>query len=383
MGPGSAGRGKRPQKIHALTSLRFFAALYVVFYHSLGEAYPWVVQHQIPRDFVSLGYISVSFFFLLSGYILAIVYLRSDAPIRIRQFYIARFARIYPLFCITLIAGTPFVLIERIAQYGLKRAISKTILTFGAHFLMLQAWIPNIHGIDPPNWSLSVETFFYLLFPFVGALLWRLRGARLWITAVVIWLAGQAIVIASTPHVLATTARFNPLLHLPTFAIGVLLARWQSISLHEKPEASRARRRPLAFLLLLISVIVLGSTIFLQRYLTIPSLNAGLLSPAFAVVIWFFSEDDGILGRILSAHWLVLLGEASYGLYLIHFPVLRLFETFHYERFSGLLYPLYLAVCIGLSIVSFYMLETRARHWILKHMQVRPKETLEAASDAQ
>ncbi len=109
---------KTPQteRIHALTSLRFFAALFVVFYHTLWFAIPGLTQTSIAGRVVSLGYLSVGFFFLLSGYILSIVYLRDDQPVSKRSFYAARFARVYPLFFVTLVAGTPFLLIDRIAE---------------------------------------------------------------------------------------------------------------------------------------------------------------------------------------------------------------------------------------------------------------------------
>src|ERR1700760_2252759 len=69
------------EKIHALTSLRFFAALYVVLYHTLWFAIPSITPSSIVGRILSLGFLSVSFFFLLSGYILALVYLRDGRPV--------------------------------------------------------------------------------------------------------------------------------------------------------------------------------------------------------------------------------------------------------------------------------------------------------------
>lgn len=59
---------------------------------------------------------------------------------------------------------------------------------------MLQSWTPRFEVIDNPNWSLSTETFFYLAFPLLGVLLWELRGARIWIAALLIYASGQALV---------------------------------------------------------------------------------------------------------------------------------------------------------------------------------------------
>jgi len=75
------------ERIHALTSLRFFAAFYVVLYHTYPLAFPEKAGTVLAK-FISLGYVSVSFFFLLSGYILAVVYLGTDKPIQKKSFYI-------------------------------------------------------------------------------------------------------------------------------------------------------------------------------------------------------------------------------------------------------------------------------------------------------
>lgn len=370
----------RPEKIHALTSMRFFAAFYVVLFHTLGQAFgPQIAGTWIER-FTALGYIAVSFFFLLSGYILAVVYLRDGVEVRKRSFYVARFARIYPLFLVTLLADVPYAIAIRANAWGMHKALIKTSITLGAHLLMLQAWIPGINGIDQPNWSLSVETLFYLIFPVIGVILWRLRGTALWLTALFVWLLSQAAVWLIAPHLSITTAKFHPLFHVGTFALGILLARLQALA---RVNGRRIFISPFATAsILLVVLAVFVATVYWQDVIPVPNINAGLLSPAFAALIWICSNNDGILSRSLSVPWLVLLGEASFGLYLIHLPVNHLFESLHWEH-SKLLYPLYLALCIGLSVISFYWIENPSRKWLLKQFQTRPKETMEAASDAQ
>jgi peptidoglycan/LPS O-acetylase OafA/YrhL len=370
----------RPEKIHALTSLRFFAAFYVVLYHTLQMGFKDLAAGSPVQKAVSLGYISVSFFFLLSGYILAVVYLRDGRAVRKSSFYVARFARVYPLFFITLLADTPYVLSENASRFTLGKAVMKTIATFSAHVLMLQAWLPGIHGIDQPNWSLSVETVFYLIFPFVGVALWKLKGLRLWAAAITIWVLSQIAVTLVAPHVAISTAKFHPLLHIGTFSLGILLARWQSVR-RQRDGSSPLHARSIA-IVLLVAIGVLALVINRLDLLPVPNLNAGLLSPIFAMVIWACSGSTSLPARLLSVRWLVVLGEASFGLYLIHIPVLHLFEALHWDNVRAL-YPVYLATCIGLSVVSFYWLETPTRKWILKTLQTRPKETMEAASDAQ
>jgi peptidoglycan/LPS O-acetylase OafA/YrhL len=369
----------RPEKIHALTSLRFFAAFWVVLFHTLFFPFA-TLRGTIVERITSLGFISVSFFFLLSGYILAMVYLAHGAPIQRKKFYTARFARIYPLFLITLLADLPFVLDSRASLYGWTTSVAKTIGTLFMHLLMLQAWLPWLRGIDQPNWSLSVETVFYASFPFIGVALWKLRGMQIWLVAGVLWIANQIAVTLIASHVSRPSITFFPLLHISTFAVGILLARWQI--LNREKIGSRPPRMISVIVALLVTAASLAATVYWQDVLPSPNLNAGLLAPAFALLLWACTGNQALHVRLLSANWLVILGEASFGLYLIHMPVSHLFQKLGWET-SRALYPVYLALCIGLSVLSFYYLEIPARKWILRRFDTRSRETIEAASDAQ
>lgn len=334
----------------------------------------------IAARIVSFGFISVGFFFLLSGYILGVVYLHSEKPLRKRSFYAARFARIYPLFFLTLIAGTPALLFERAVKYGWHSALSKTSITFLANLIMLQAWVPKFGGIDNPNWSLSVETLFYVAFPFIGVWLWRLKGLRLWIAAFSIWIGSQLVVFVAYPRLPKYVVERNPLLHLGVFALGILLARWQMLERAKHGSSPRSSLAVATALLLAFAMFLV--IVFRESRLPLAELSDGLLAPLFVCVTWACSDNRGLPSRLLSAPWLVILGEASYGLYLIHIPVYQLFSAFHLARIPAV-YPLYLVSCIGLSLLSFYFVETPARKWLLRLFQARPKETMEMASDAQ
>ena len=367
------------EKIHALTSLRFFAALYVVCYHSLhtSSLLPSMSGGLIDK-FLSLGYVSVSFFFLLSGYILGMVYLRDGKPIKKKSFYSARFARIYPLFLCTQVADTPHYWFG-LARAGFMHAVSQTAMVFSAELLMLQAWSPHFRYINYPSWSLSVEALFYLIFPVVGVSLWRLKGSALWATAVAFWVGSQLSIYWLEPHIKEYAASYNPLLHLPTFLLGILLARWE-VSRRDagsKTSSSFAIAAAIAFILVCTAAMFL-----LMPILPRENLNHGLMAPIFILTIWVFSRSRNIPSRIFSVRWLVVLGDASFGLYLIHVPVLNWYQSMHWTE-SSTLYATYLIVCIGMSVLSFYYIESPSRKWILKQMHTPSKETIEAASDAQ
>ena len=348
-------------------------------YHTFPLAFPELRETFFAKA-INLGFVSVSFFFLLSGYILAVVYLNSGAPIRKSSFYLSRFARIYPLFLWTLIVDTPDILLRRVQLYGWFKAITETIATFVAHLFMLQAWLSWLQGIDPPNWSLSVETVFYVAFPFIGYYFWKMKGARLWLWAIGLWLMGQAVATFVGPHFMLKTARFHPLFHIWTFPIGILLAKWQAMQ-RAKYGASPNRQWSV-WLALAVSLLILVAIVPFGDSIPLANLNSGLLVPVFAVVIWACSSQRGSITQLLSLPWLVILGEASFGLYLIHMPLHHLFLWMHWET-SKVLWPIYLATSVGLSLLSFYFIEKPARQWILKKFRARTKETMEVASNAQ
>lgn len=373
------------EKIHALTSMRFFAALYVVLFHVIWDAFPTVRHDSIFGRVVSLGYLSVGFFFLLSGYILSVVYLRDGKSVPMRAFYGARFARVYPLFLATLLAGTPFLLIDRIERYGMRTAVIKTAASFVGHIFMLQAWILNLRGIDNPNWSLSVETLFYALFPFLGVWLWRLKTrSQVFYAGIAVYALSQLLVNlaynAAQGRIPPDYVALNPLLHLGTFTMGILFARWHALYRQEHGPSPRGSLTSLAALV--FAAVAYAVVVALAPPTTSPRIANGLLAPIFVAVIWALSNNRSFLSQWLSAPWMVLLGEASFGLYLIHFITYQLFEALGGFR-TLVIFPLYLLVSIGLSILSFYYIEIPMRKWLLKRLQTRPKETMEAASDAQ
>ena len=134
--------------LRRLTPLRFVAAILVVLYHR-GETVPpfdlpWI--HAV----IAQSNVAVSFFFCLSGFIMATVY---RDGVDARAYWIARFARIYPVYALALAACLVTGPDITAGQYGLDS-------------VLLQAWVPGwAMTVNPPGWSLSVEVLFYALFP--------------------------------------------------------------------------------------------------------------------------------------------------------------------------------------------------------------------------
>jgi len=364
-------------KIHALTSARFFAALYVVFFHTKWGVTPGSALDRL----LSVGYSSVAFFFLLSGYILGTVYLRAGKPVAPRGFYIARFARIYPLYIVSVFADAPFAIAGRIAKYGLWAAIARVSILLAGSSFMMQMWFHTDTVINIPSWSLAIETVFYLSFPFLGPLLWKLGKRGLAVSGSLLYIfsvLAHSILIRHNPD--PVSGMLLPS-YIATFAIGILVARWQTL-LEQEGNKNYLSDGP-AWIVFCCVCLGFAAVVYYSPWLFKEGIHFGLcLAPVFAALIWLLSSTQIPPVRLLTAKWLVILGEASYGLYLVQTPVNHLFKKFHLTG-SPANYPLYLATCIGLSLLSFYFFETPVRRWILHRFHARTRETMEAASAAQ
>src|ERR1044071_2610434 len=141
------------RKLNCLTSLRFFAAAVIVVHHLRGAfGVPQNVWEHIPLDN------GVSFFFVLSGFILTYVY-SSEQPLPIRRFLVARFARVWPAHVFALLLL--LLLTPEILRHSF--SLSK----FLANISMIHSWIPIRAYNDSfvgPSWSISTEFGFYLCF---------------------------------------------------------------------------------------------------------------------------------------------------------------------------------------------------------------------------
>ncbi len=352
----------------ALTGLRFVAALGVVVFHR-GQDF---VQAHGPGWLVPIaasGYVGVSLFFVLSGFILAYTYFEEPArPPSPLAFYQARVARLYPVYLVGLLIAWPFGLRD-LARLGDVTARARGVGAWLAEALLLQSWHPETAcGLNCPGWSLSVEVFFYALFPFLGFMFYRSVRAHLALVPLLSALAvaapvlyhalqpdGLAHIDPGTHTPLVSLVKYNPLLHLPEFALGIVVA-----GLHF---AWRARGGawtwPVWSLALVLLALVWGPSL---PHLV---LHNGLLAPVFGWLILTLARPDSTAARVLAWRPLVLLGEASYSLYIVHMPLAMWYASLAKRLFEGARpgwdFPLYLALSVGLSLLLYRLVELPAR----------------------
>jgi peptidoglycan/LPS O-acetylase OafA/YrhL len=334
-------------RLHGLTGLRFVAAAWVFVYHFLvltvDGAPAWVRRVQ------DSGHAAVSLFFVLSGFVLAYNYAEPLANGRVgrARFWWLRLARVWPLYALTTLVEIPLQLHAGTAPTTLGLATA-------ADLAGLQAWLPAITFVgNTPGWSVSVELFFYAAFPWLAA--W-LAGRRARVALAVV--GALAVVAAAAPALVpaqsaaATFTKCGPLFRLPEFVVGILLGR---AFLRRRAALAPATATALAT----AAVVAIAAIVLVAGGVPRYFLHALLLAP-FALLVWAVA-DDGARG--LGAAPLRLLGEASYGLYLLQMP---LFQTIggKYEWGPARM-AAFFAALVAASIVMHFAVEKPAQRWLV------------------
>jgi peptidoglycan/LPS O-acetylase OafA/YrhL len=319
-----------------LTGARFVAAFVVVAYH-LFRFDRWDAPDVVERV-AALGPVAVTFFFVLSGFVLSWASVDDDGRVpSLRTYVAARVARLLPVHALSLVVVFPIVVgLWRRAHgdhgagdgHDFAHAVALPGVLVAAG---LQAWHPSTAlAWNPPAWSLSVELAFYVLFPWLAARVLR-RPARVVVVVALVLLAGAlvpglvALVFASArfdvgPEVhgpLVDAWRYHPLLRLPEFVVGMAAAR---VARSEKTHDAAPRPAVGAAVFFVVTLVLVAVGV-------VPAVlvHNGALAPAFAVAILWLSSSPSSTSRVvrlLSSTPLRTLGESSYALYLMHVPTL-------------------------------------------------------------
>lgn len=370
---------QRPARIDALTALRFFAAAVIV----VGHADPIFGSFGMANA-VPFGQ-GVSFFFVLSGFILAYNYPSLATKDDRRQFLIARFARVWPLH-----AATTLLWIAVVFNFDQSRFPGWTgaaqLLT---ELLLLQSWIPlhdwalSFNGVA---WSLSVELFFYAMFPLLIN-----RWPRNWhwmlmlqaaIVAGVIWLGNHFHLPAADDYAgvgLLGTIYFNPLVRLLEFSIGIstaLLVRRNAGKVAGVAAWQWLLLEIATLVLVIASWLAVANPAGIERVFGTAAayyVNKEGLWIFYGLLIGVFALSRGPIARLFSTRAMVFLGEISFALYLIHAIVIHYLLPYA-ERIShyGMMgYLLFWACCLSLSAAMFLGVEQPARRMILAYAGAR------------
>lgn len=325
-----------PPHIPALTGLRFLAALHVVIYH-LWRHEAWQAPEAIVRV-IAAGPASVTLFFVLSGYLLTHRYrVRSPSTdegleneteklrISLSAYLRGRLARIYPVHLLGWVCVAPVAFVLWKGQSPGVESLWPSFWAPGIWVLaLLQAWHPA-HALawNPPAWSLSVEIFCYLVFPFLLTRIHFRSIHRLYVATVLVWLASLTLSAAlawyashaptiEEKKLWVHVFKFHPLVRIPEFVLGMMLAEWVR---HHPVRLWRSPR-------LIVASIGLVGVCWLG-WVPYAWWHNGWLVPAWMCLLGFLAtHPDARLSAALSHRWMQRLGNASYGLYILHVPFL-------------------------------------------------------------
>ena len=337
-------------KISQITFTRFVAAMAIVISHFNKDLFLYKIS--FISDIFLRANVGVSYFFILSGFIMIVAYHRKK-KISYRDFYRNRVARIYPLY----VVGLLLYLVTRCFDFSFYKAF--------LYLSGVQSWIPGKALIlNFPGWSISVEFLFYLLFPLLYNYLYSKGNKSIWIIAILIWIGTQVfsnLYINSPsykgPHTESHEfIHYFPLWHINEFLIGNLAGLFFVKNRKEK-------NYDLAVIVLFVGVML--SLVFIPL-----NFHNGLMAVLFVPVIYFISCNTGFLTKIFSLKPLEFLGEISYAIYIIHIPLLYILRSVLWDYFqvsqSDTVFWIYILVLMAVSAIFYRFIEKPMRDYIKK-----------------
>lgn len=343
-------------KLDQLTFTRFLAALSVLFFHGGRD---WGIMSYLPM--LTSGPTAVSFFYVLSGFVMTIAYYRPNTKLDLGSYALARFSRIYPVYIFSFVL-TCIYYIDLIARTKTRELL--------ANIFLLQAWSPKyVQSFNIAAWSLSVEAFFYLLFPLLLMGLSKFTLQKLNLLVLLFWGISQftfLTLMLYEPDKLHWLAYF-PLFHLNAFLLGIAGGMW-----YLSGKSQQTSKRSVILILILFSfafvLLMLSLRAYFPMYFMTLPLDVGLLAPFFLILILALALDKSYLSNLFSHHWLVLLGNASYALYILHLPFRWLLEKFiagvGLSISFNLFFGMYAFSAVALSVLVFKYMEVPAKDWL-------------------
>ena len=354
---------EKKRELKAITGMRFFAAIHVVLFHNYDL---WGnLINKVPASiltFLDRGYTAVTFFFILSGFILSYVYHDQLSNSAEKMHYLfTRLAKLYPLYLIGLLLDTPRVAIYFFNTYKPLMALLKFFICFIVSLLMLQAWIPNIAPVfNSPSWSLSCEIFFYICLMFIlkKILNTKYQSVGLFIsfftTVFLFYFLKKVVHVNFLIPINELSWRIFPAIRIFEFIFGIFL--YSIVTKGGRWIESIKNYRALIFWICIACSIGMTMT-----NLPIDDGIYGqlILLPFFALIIICAYWGDFKGSHFLESKYNLLLGNASYAIYILHQPLRYYFERiFSPSILMGILY--YVSLLI-VSVFSYKLLEEKYR----------------------
>ena len=328
-------------KFQNIQGLRAISVISVIFFH-----------YEI--NYFKGGYLGVDIFFVISGYLMSLILDVKIDKKNIVNFYIKRIKRILPalifIILITLIFG--FFLLGT-ANYERLGKSSISSLLFLSNFFFWREWgYFDLNSLSKPllhTWSLSVEMQFYFIFPVILFVLNNIFK-KIEIIFKLIFLFSIAILITEIFVETKKVATFYLMpFRLSEFLIG-------SIGYYCEKKYNNKLNNSYIFIFALI--IILICFLNFDKDTRFPGISSFL--PCFMAIIIILNKDNYLANKILKNNFLIFLGNISYSLYLVHWPVYvfyRLFkfrEIYIYEKILLVLISILFSYLVNKYVENIY-----------------------------
>lgn len=272
------------------------------------------------------GECGVSFFFILSGFVLSIGYGKriEQNSFNRNSFLKKQIIKIYPLHLLTM--ATVLVLNARIGQYD-----NPFLLI--VHILLLQSWLPDESYYFVTNslsWFLSDILFFYIMFPFLYRKLTVFTRQKLAISILAVMFIWLAIALSIQEKKVNAILYASPATRLIDFSIGIILYRVYKSSIGLRIVTFFNSHRNIISIIEFISAAVIFATFFVYEMLPTRFRCTALfwfVMPAFILLFTIFSTNGGVISNLLQRKWMLWLGDISFEIYMTHCIVMRVIQS--------------------------------------------------------
>ena len=345
--------------------LRFFAASIVVFFH-FGQKTDY--YQQVPVIFKA-GPQMVTFFFVLSGFVLFLGYQRRELVLQ--DYFFKRAIKILPLYLLAFLMSVVFRIL----------AGNLSFTEFLLNLLCLQSWFPHPLSLNFTSWFVSDLMFFYCLFPPILFVLKKTRpdGWKVVTVGLLLWALTQGVLIKllntdfynGYPSWSHDLIYYFPPSHFCSFFMGICGAYFiQNNGGGRRQGQGQGTARSL-----FLTVFILGAVALMLQFQ--PELNklagcklpfaSSFYAPVFLMVLCHMTLARNPLLKIVSWPHFVLWGEVSYALYILQAPMDTLYKY---------IIPEHLGVQPGMNFFMFFVLLLSTAFvvsWVEKTMIMRLK----------
>ncbi len=316
----------------AVDGLRAFAVIVVLFFHTGFQAF-------------SGGYVGVDVFFVISGYLITGILLNScrDDKFSFLQFMARRIARLYPALLFTLIVCLVLGFLLFAPNDYTALADSSVFALFSVsnfRFWLVSGYFDTSSETNPllHTWSLGVEQQFYLVWPFVIYLVYRLKPALL--PAALLVLGAVSLALSQWYLSVDTSANYylTPF-RVFEFAIGGLVV----FAVERRRQGNTGNLQHEIIMAIGIALLLYGVFAY-DKSTTFPGVHA--LVPALGAALCIYASPARMLGSLFRNRAMVAVGLISYSMYLIHWPLIVFYKYYIYR-------PLFLAEKWMLVVAPF------------------------------